>query len=753
MIFSLLDSAALALTLCWLITWNPKFWTTQSSAGQLLSGMAFGIAAIMGMLNPVQLTGGVIYDARLIIINAATLFGGPIVGITAASMASIYRYWVGGIGAPSGIISLYLAFSVGLLFRHAISRDWIRPAIWSFFAMGLATHGILLGIIQFTLDTTKFQTPEFLISELVTLPLMTILLCYLMQNQKQRLRDRLDAQKSFAHLKAISEAMPDLLMVIDEDGKYIEIFSANQELLVAPREKLIGHTMHEVFPKQEADFFLSWIKTVINSQNTKSIEYTMDTGGGKREFEARAKKLDKNGDGKNAVVVLTRDVTARKLLEREVHRLAYFDPLTHLPNRRQLMEHLEALEESQTDRKTVSALFHIDLDDFKFINEVHGHVTGNEILIALVHRLQESINSECFLARIGGDSFAILVRNIPHQDHEAKKFANEFANRILIKAREPFLIQNNQITLSASMGIVMLSGSYPLSELMVWAELALYTAKEEGKNTACFYDPALQESAAQKFKLENEIRVALITNQFKLFYQPQYNDKGNMIGVEALLRWNHPEKGLLSPINFLPVAEQAGLISDIDRWVFERACKDHRQLVAGSNNPHLSTSINIGGALLSQADLFVQLSEIASKVGVNPENIQIEVTETTLVKNLERSKAEMLKLKNIGFKFSLDDFGTGYSSFNYLHQFPIDEVKIDRSFINGLPDDPEGLAIIKAVVSLSETFGFNVIAEGVKNIEQEQTLIRNGCKNFQGYFYSRPQPLDELLEMIHRRLI
>ena len=226
-----------------------------------------------------------------------------------------------------------------------------------------------------------------------------------------------------------------------------------------------------------------------------------------------------------------------------------------------------------------------------------------------------------------------------------------------------------------------------------------------------------------------------------------------MIGVEALLRWNHPEKGLLSPINFLPVAEQAGLISDIDRWVFERACKDHRQLVAGSNNPHLSTSINIGGALLSQADLFVQLSEIASKVGVNPENIQIEVTETTLVKNLERSKAEMLKLKNIGFKFSLDDFGTGYSSFNYLHQFPIDEVKIDRSFINGLPDDPEGLAIIKAVVSLSETFGFNVIAEGVKNIEQEQTLIRNGCKNFQGYFYSRPQPLDELLEMIHRRLI
>ena len=206
--------------------------------------------------------------------------------------------------------------------------------------------------------------------------------------------------------------------------------------------------------------------------------------------------------------------------------------------------------------------------------------------------------------------------------------------------------------------------------------------------------------AVHQFALEGRLKRAIEKEEFKLFYQPQYNDKGNMIGVEALLRWNHPEKGLLSPINFLPVAEQAGLISDIDRWVFERACKDHQQLVTGSNNPHLSLSINIGGALLSQADLFVKLSEIASKVGVNPENIQIEVTETTLVKNLDRSKAEMLKLKNIGFKFSLDDFGTGYSSFNYLRQFPIDEVKIDRSFISGLPDDPEGLAIIKAVVSL-----------------------------------------------------
>ena len=245
-------------------------------------------------------------------------------------------------------------------------------------------------------------------------------------------------------------------------------------------------------------------------------------------------------------------------------------------------------------------------------------------------------------------------------------------------------------------------------------------------------------------KLENEIRVALITNQLKLVYQPQVNARGQIIGYEALIRWNHPEKGMLSPVEFLPVAEQAGLMSDIDRWVFHKVCKDLKELVQKSGNPSLTISINIGGSLLGQADLFEQLSNIVNNEGVDPNRIQIEVTETTLVKNLERSKAQMLALKTIGFKFSLDDFGTGYSSFNYLRQFPIDEVKIDQSFVHGLPEDHESLAIIKSVVALAPTFGFTVIAEGIENMEQEQSLIDNGCTHFQGYFYSKPQPLEML---------
>ena len=408
------------------------------------------------------------------------------------------------------------------------------------------------------------------------------------------------------------------------------------------------------------------------------------------------------------------------------------------------MEHLEAIEKFNTAGKNFGALLHIDLDDFKYINEVHGHATGDQILRDLVLRLQEAVQAKHYLARIGGDAFAILIQDLHGDCVQAKELAKDFADQILNRMREPFIVGGNQISLSGSVGIVMLGSNYPLHQLMVWAELALYAAKDEGKDTSRFFDPILQESLTQRTKLENEIRAALITNQLKLVYQPQVNARGQIIGYEALIRWNHPEKGMLSPVEFLPVAEQAGLMSDIDRWVFHKVCKDLKELVQKSGNPSLTISINIGGSLLGQADLFEQLSNIVNNEGVDPNRIQIEVTETTLVKNLERSKAQMLALKTIGFKFSLDDFGTGYSSFNYLRQFPIDEVKIDQSFVHGLPEDHESLAIIKSVVALAPTFGFTVIAEGIENMEQEQSLIDNGCTHFQGYFYSKPQPLEML---------
>lgn len=703
-----------------------------------------GIVAIIGMNNPVTLSTGIIFDTRLIIINAATLFGGPITGALAASMASLFRLYLGGIGTHTGIMSIIAAFIVGAVFRHAIKQKWVRPKGLPFFFMGLITHSILLVLVYLTLTLPALHDLEFLTAELLVLPLVTLFLCLLMQNQQKRTTIQQETTRTASRLNAISKAIPDLLLVLDEDGKYLEVFSGNENLLAMPKEQLIGNTLHDVLPKEQADFFLAWIRSVIKDGDTKTIEYPMNTPDGMLQFEARARYLGMPENGQKSVVLLTRDITNRKSLEAQVHTLAYYDPLTNLPNRRHLAEHLESLEKFNVEGKNVGALLHIDLDDFKYINEVHGHTTGDKILRELVFRLQEAVHAKYYLARIGGDAFAILMEDVHKDPIEAKKITKDFAHHILGRIKEPFTIDKNQISLSGSVGIVMLGNKYPLHELMVWAELALYAAKDEGKDTSRFFDPILQESVSQRIKMEGEIRVALITNQFQIFYQPQVNISGQLIGVESLIRWNHPEMGLIPPVDFLPIAEQAGIMSEIDRWVFQRACKDINALISKSNNPELTISINIGGSLLGQSDLFEQLSAIVIQEGVEPRRIQIEVTETTLVKNLDRSKSQMLQLKNMGFKFSLDDFGTGYSSFNYLRQFPIDEVKIDQSFVHGLPEDHESLAIIKSVVALAPTFGFTVIAEGIENIEQEKTLINNGCTHFQGYFYSKPKPLEAL---------
>lgn len=288
MIQHFLDSAAVALVLCWLITWNSKFWSDYSLSGRVLAGVALGIVAVIGMLNPIMLTPGIIYDVRLIIISAATLFGGPITGLVASLIAGLYRLSLGGIGAPTGIASIALAFSIGLLFHYAIKKQWIGAKGLSFLLMGLLTHILLLILIQYTLDTAEFQSLEFLLAELIFLPFVTLLLCLLMQHQKSRIAVQQQVKSTLARLSAISEAIPDLLLVLDENGKYLEVFSANQNLLAIPRDELIGNTLHNVLPREQADFFIAWIRSVINDKDTKTIEYEMDTPAGKLQFEAHA---------------------------------------------------------------------------------------------------------------------------------------------------------------------------------------------------------------------------------------------------------------------------------------------------------------------------------------------------------------------------------------------------------------------------------------------------------------------------------
>ena len=438
------------------------------------------------------------------------------------------------------------------------------------------------------------------------------------------------------------------------------------------------------------------------------------------------------------------DISLRKEAEAEIFRLAYYDPLTLLPNRRLLMDRLNQAMTASDRNDTYGAVLFIDLDHFKELNDTQGHAVGDKLLVEVARRLVSSVRTGDTVARLGGDEFVVMLANLFDSDEDVVPHAESVASKVLEALNRPYRLEGQQYQGTASIGVTLFHGRQASAdELLKHSDVALYQAKSSGRARLRFFDPSMQQALEKRARMKSDLRAALQENQFRLHFQPQVDASGHCVGAEVLLRWQHPEQGLVPPGDFIPFAEESGLIGLIDMWVLAESCRqirdwDERKVFAG-----LRLSVNISAAAFMHHDFVAEVLAIIYAHRIDPARLKLELTETSLIHNLAEAIDRMKQLKSDGIIFSLDDFGTGYSSLSYLRQLPIDQLKIDRAFVRNVTVESGDAVIAKTIIGMAHNLGLEVIAEGVETQEQFALLDSFGCFGFQGYLFSRPVSLGE----------
>jgi diguanylate cyclase (GGDEF)-like protein/PAS domain S-box-containing protein len=452
---------------------------------------------------------------------------------------------------------------------------------------------------------------------------------------------------------------------------------------------------------------------------------------------------DANGNIANFVATLT-DITVSKAAEDEIKNLAFYDPLTHLPNRRLLLERLQhALASSARSGKKVALLF-IDLDHFKTLNDTLGHDIGDILLQQVAERLMANLRKSDTVARIGGDEFVVILEDLSKTSIEAAAETKVVGEKILTALNQPYQLRQHEYHSSPSIGATMIEDQRSsIDELLKQADIAMYQSKTSGRNALHFFDPKMQDAISIRAELEGELRLAIRTQQFQLHYQIQVDSQGKTLGAEALIRWFHPERGMVPPGQFIPLAEETGLILPIGQWVLDAACA---QLKVWQENPvarDLVLAVNVSPKQFHQTDFVDQVQSAIDRHGVDARLLKLELTESMLLDDIENAIATMNALKDRGIHLSLDDFGTGYSSLQYLKRLPLNQLKIDRSFVCDIVTDDSDKTIVRTIISMAQSLNLNAIAEGVETEAQQQLLLDLGCESFQGYLFGKPMPASE----------
>jgi len=531
------------------------------------------------------------------------------------------------------------------------------------------------------------------------------------------------------------------------DGVYIE---CNQAFLTNS-----GYERHEVIGKTSSEIGI-WA----HEDDLVKLLETLGQMGNCRDMEAQFRK--KNGemvwglmsaspievDGVACVLAVTRDITEAKQAEDEIRNLSFYDPLTRLPNRRMLLERLRQSRGAihRTHRKR--ALLFVDLDDFKTLNDTLGHETGDLLLKEASKRLAVCARDGDTLARLGGDEFVVMLDDLSELAEEAASQAKAEAEKILAALRQPYRLSGRECLSTASIGITVFGDEHDSGDrVLQQADIAMFQAKAAGRNTLRFFAPALQAAVNARATLEEELRQAIRAGEFLLYFQPQVR-REQTVGAEALVRWQHPTRGLLLPGEFIPLAEETGLILPLGSWVMDAACRQVAAWAGRGDASEFTLAVNISARQLRQPDFVDEVLGALRRSGADPCKLKLELTESMLVDNIEDVVAKMTRLNSHGLRFSLDDFGTGYSSLSYLKRLPLDQLKIDRSFVRDILADASSGAIAQTIVSLSQAMGLGVIAEGVETEAQRDFLAGLGCDSFQGYLYGRPAPLEAFERLI-----
>jgi diguanylate cyclase (GGDEF)-like protein/PAS domain S-box-containing protein len=434
---------------------------------------------------------------------------------------------------------------------------------------------------------------------------------------------------------------------------------------------------------------------------------------------------------------------------KEIHNLAYYDPLTKLPNRRLLQDRLSKALAVSTRNKLYGAILFLDLDHFKMINDTRGHDAGDQLLVAVSDRLRNIVREIDTLARLGGDEFVMLLEDLDKDLAIAASQAKLVGEKVLAVLAEPYLIYDNEFYCTVSIGVSMYRGLETAEELLGYADLAMYEAKSTGRNGLRFFDATMQEVVTARSMLEQDLRQALAKNQFKIFFQLQTNHDGQILGAEALLRWEHPERGLVLPMEFIHLAEETKLILPIGLWVLNAACAQLKIWEDMPQAQHLQLAVNVSAYQFHQACFVEQVCTVLEKHAIQADRLKLEITESLLTSNIDDTLIKMKALKNIGIHFSMDDFGTGYSSLSVLKKLPINQLKIDQSFIRDISIDSDDAIIVQTIIAMANKLGMEVIAEGVETEEQRAFLELQGCPVIQGYLFGKPVPIEQFEQLLN----
>jgi diguanylate cyclase (GGDEF)-like protein/PAS domain S-box-containing protein len=542
------------------------------------------------------------------------------------------------------------------------------------------------------------------------------------------------------------ETSPDgVLIARAEDGKIVDANPAFLQIMHFNLEEVIGRTSVDLD---------MWA----NDGDSRNVAEALQEEEGCRDLEVRLRR--KMGEvfwaqlsasfaeveGEACVISYIRDVSEAKADEEKIRSLAFYDTLTGLPNRRLLWERLRQALVSSIRSGSKHALLFVDLDGFKSLNDTLGHHIGDLLLQETARRIQNCVREVDTVARLGGDEFVIILEDLSQIPEIAAAQARTVGGKILTAIDQPFLLDGRECHTTSSMGITVFGNqNESTNEVLQQADIAMYQAKAAGRNAMFFFAPALQASVDARVALERDLRLAIRENQFALFYQPQL-DRGLLTGAEALLRWRHPSRGLVSPQEFVPLAEETGLIFSLGSWVLETACMQLAHWAARKEGEHLSIAVNVSSREFRQPKFVDYVLAALDRTGANPKKLKIELSESMFSENVEEVIAKMNKLKSHGISFSLEDFGTGYSSMTYLKRLPLDQIKIDRAFVGEILKDPISGAVAQAIISFGKAMGLSVIAEGVETEEQRAFLAKMGCHSFQGFLFSHPLPLGEFNE-------
>ncbi len=564
----------------------------------------------------------------------------------------------------------------------------------------------------------------------------------------RNITERKKAEETLMLHKLVIDTASDGFWLADAAGNLLEVNAAYATMSGYTMDELVGMHVSQLEAKEATpEEVQAHIEKIVAQGHEQFETRHRHKDGHEIDIEVSATFMPES----QRFFVFCRDIGNRKISEQKINQLAFYDPLTQLPNRRLLMDRLQHAMAVSLRNNRHGALLFLDLDHFKNINDTQGHAMGDQLLVEVAQRLQASVRKSDSVARLGGDEFVILLEGLSGQLNEAAAQAELVAEKIGKSLAQPYLLKNYECLATTSIGICLLFGYREnVEDLFRHADVAMYQAKTAGRNTYRFFDPKMQAILELRAELQTALRHALEKQQLRLYYQIQVDKLRRPLGAEVLLRWIHPERGMISPAQFIPLAEETGLIVPIGLWVLQTACAQLKIWQGDVSTRDLTLAVNVSAKQFRQADFVAVVQRVLMESGAKPSHLKLELTESIVLENVEDTINKMHELKLLGVNFSMDDFGTGHSSLSYLKRLPLDQIKIDQSFVRDIASDPNDAAIVQTIIAMTEKLGLNVIAEGVETQSQLEFLESSGCNAYQGYLFSKPIPLEDFETLLRK---